>query len=60
VIESKSTRIVHFIFNPRQKIKETPFTKKLNLLLSGDLDQYEIEEAEKFETYLDKFVDETL
>jgi hypothetical protein len=32
----------------------------VNLFLSGDLEQFEIEETEKFEAYLDKFVDETL
>ncbi len=29
-------------------------------MLAGDLEQHELEEAEKFEAYLDKFVEETL
>lgn len=60
VIESAHKRIVHFVFNPKQKLKVTPFTKKFNLLLTGDLEQFEIEEHEKFDQYLEKFVEETL
>lgn len=60
VIESTSRRIVHFVFNPKQKCKVTPFIKKLNLMLSGDLDQFETEEHEKFDAYLDRFIEEQL
>jgi hypothetical protein len=60
VIESTHRRIVHFVFNPKQKCKVTPFVRKLNLMLSGDLEQFEVEEHEKFDAYLDKFIEETL
>ncbi len=48
------------MFNPKQKTLQSPFVKKLNLLLAGDLEQFEIDEHERFEAYLDKFVEETL
>lgn len=60
VIESTSRRIVHFVFNPKQKCKVTPFVRKLNLMLINDLVEFEIEEHEKFDAYLDKFIEETL
>jgi hypothetical protein len=60
VIESTNKRIVHFIFNPHQRVKQTPFIKKLTLMLSGDLEQHEVEEHEKFEAYIEKFIEETL
>ena len=60
VIESANKRIVHFVFNPKQKSLQSPFVKKLNLLLAGDLQQFEIDEHERFENYLEKFVEETL
>lgn len=60
VIESTDRRIVHFVFNPNQKNKVSPFTKKFNLLMNNDLEEAEREEHERFDAYLEKFVDETL
>lgn len=60
VIESTSRRIVHMVFNPKNLVKVTPFTRKLKLLMEDDLDAFETEEHEKFEAYLEKFIDETL
>ncbi len=60
VIESTSRRIVHMVFNPKNNVKVTPFTRKLKLLLEDDLEAFETEEHEKFEVYLEKFIDETL
>ena len=60
VIESTTRRIVHMVFNPKNLVKVTPFTRKLKLLMEDDLDAFETEEHEKFEAYLEKFIDETL
>ena len=48
MIESKDKRIVHFIFNPKVPIQETPFARKYKRLLDGTLDELENEEKEKF------------
>lgn len=58
MIESGDRRIVHFVFNANQKVKETPFTKKFNYLLDGTLDQAEAEEHEKFDAYIERFIDD--
>lgn len=60
VIESNSRRVVHFVFDPCQHTKVTPFTRKFKLMLENDLDTFEREEHDKFEKYLENFVDETL
>lgn len=60
VIESATRRIVHFIFNPKQKVKVTPFVKKLNLMLAGELEQFETEEHDKFDAYIERFIEESL
>lgn len=61
IIESEGSRIVHFIFNPtRQSTKVTPFTRKFKLLLEEDLESFEREEHEKFEKYIDMWIDESL
>ena len=59
-IESSSQRLVHFVFNPKQKVKETAFVRKFTKLLDGTLAEFEREEHERFETYIDKLRDETL
>ena len=38
VIESKTRRIVHFIFNPKSKAKITPYSRKFKLLMDGELE----------------------
>lgn len=61
VIESVDKRIVHFLFNPLgTSTKMTPFTRKLKLMLDGELEQFEKEEHEKFENFLQSYVDESL
>jgi hypothetical protein len=60
MIESDNCRIVHFVFDTKQKVKETPFTKKFKLWLDGSLDQAEIEEHEKFDAYIERFVEDQL
>lgn len=60
MIESDSCRIVHFVFDPKQKVKETPFSKKFRLWLDGTLDQAEVEEHEKFDSYIERFVEDQL
>jgi hypothetical protein len=53
VIESADKRIVHFVFNPLgSSSKMTPFTRRLKLQLDGELEQFQREEREKFETFL--------
>mmetsp|Transcript_27577 Transcript_27577/g.34233 ORF Transcript_27577/g.34233 Transcript_27577/m.34233 type:complete len:282 (+) Transcript_27577:761-1606(+) len=53
LIESVDRRIVHFIFNPGQKSKISPFTRKLVKLMEGpaELEEFEKQEAEAFELY---------
>lgn len=61
IIESEGSRIVHFIFNPtKQSTKVTPFTRKFKLLLEDDLESFEREEHDKFEKYIDMWIDESL
>jgi hypothetical protein len=45
-IESKSTRTVHFIFDHGLKTKITPFSKKYERLLEGNLKQFEEQQHE--------------
>ena len=59
-IESADKRIVHFIFNPLQPVPISPFTRKFEKLLDGSLEEFEREEHEKFDIYVDKLQDETL
>lgn len=48
MIESADKRIVHFLFNPKVPIKETPFAKHYKRLLDGTLEELGNEENEKF------------
>lgn len=59
-IESKERRTVHFIFNPNVPSKITPFVRKYVRLIEGNLKEFEDEEREKFETYVQKFENEDL
>lgn len=38
----------------------TPFTRKLKLLFEDELEQFEREEHDKFEKYIDMFIEESL
>ena len=58
VIESKNKRIVHFLFDSGVKSKESSFAKKYRHFLEGDLDDFEKEEAEKFEGYVQRMINE--
>lgn len=60
VIESKDRRIVHFVFDPKQRAKQTPFCKKFNQWLAGDIEAAELEEQEKFDAYIERFVEDQL
>ena len=40
IIESADKRIVHFIFDPQQVCKETPFSKKFVKMMAGELDEF--------------------
>ncbi len=60
VIESTSRRIVHFVFNPMSVTPITPVARKFQQLMNGTLEDFEREEHERFDQYLDKFIDDTL
>ena len=45
-------RTVHFIFDHGQKTKVTPFTRKYLRLLDGSLKQFEEDEKETFNNYI--------
>ena len=55
LIESADRRIVHFIFNPGQPSKMTPFTRKFIKLCEGKeaLEEYEKEQSEAFDAYIE-------
>lgn len=60
VIESKTRRVVHYIFNPKVTSKQSPFTKYFDLFMAGDLETVVHEEKEKFTNYIERMVDESL
>lgn len=55
LIESADRRIVHFIFNPNQPVKMSPFTRKFIKLMDGpsELEEFERNEAEAFDQYIE-------
>lgn len=55
LIESVDRRIVHFIFNPGQPVKISPFSRKLVKFLEGpeELAEFERAEAEAYDSYID-------
>ena len=55
LIESADRRIVHFIFNPGQPVKISPFTRKFAKLIEGReaLEEFERNEAEQFDQYIE-------
>ena len=55
LIESVDRRIVHFIFNPGQPVKVSPFSRKLIKFLEGseELSEFERNEAEAFDQYIE-------
>ena len=58
VIESKNKRIVHFLFDSGVKAKESAFAKKYRHFLEGDLDEFEAQEKEKFDGYVQRMINE--
>lgn len=54
MIESKDRRVVHFLFNPMIPIQETPFARKYQKLLDGTMEEFENDELEKFQSYVEK------
>lgn len=59
-IESKQMRTVHFIFDHGQKTKVTPFTRKYLRLLDGSLKQFEENEKESFDNYIQSIEQESI
>ena len=55
LIESSDRRIVHFIFNPGQPVKISPFTRKFVKMIKGpgELEEFEKQEAEAFDMYIE-------
>lgn len=60
LIESADRRIVHFIFNPGQSCKISPFTRKFIKMMEGpeELDAFEKQEAEAFDSYIEAITKE--
>lgn len=60
LIESADRRIVHFVFNPGQPCKISPFTRKFVKLMEGteELEEFEKQEAEAFDAYIDAITKE--
>ena len=54
LIESADTRIVHFIFDPKQPTTETGFSKKFSKLMADELEEFEKEEEEAFNSYVEQ------
>ena len=55
LIESTDRRIVHFIFNPGQPSKVSPFTRKFIKFLEGpeELREFERADADAFDQYIE-------
>jgi len=51
-IESKDKRTIHFIFNSGVPTKISPFARKYNRFLEGNMGDIEQEEKEKFDGYI--------
>ena len=58
IIESADKRIVHFIFDPQQVCKESPFSKKFVKMMAGELDEFQKEEDDEFEAYVEQIANE--
>ena len=60
LIESADKRIVHFIFNTQQQLQITPFSRKVSQMMDGELERCEAEDRDKFESYLERIIDDQL
>jgi len=58
LIESKDKRIVHFMFNPGVTATISPFCRKYSKHLDGSLEDFEREEKEKFDGYIQRMVND--
>lgn len=58
LIESADRRIVHFIFDPVKKCDETPFAQKFGKLMNDELDEFQTQQDEEFEQYVDAIAKE--
>lgn len=58
VIESNHRRIVHFLFNPNVPSKISPFARKYKRFMDGTLAEFEEEEKEKFDGYVQRMINE--
>ena len=59
-IESDNKRTVQFLFDPQVKTKIAPFTRKYLRFIEGNLTQFENEEREKFENYIQAIEGESI
>ena len=59
-IESTERRIIHFLFTPGTASKITPFTRKYVRMLDGTLEEFEREETEKFQSYVERLENQEL
>lgn len=59
-IESKDKRTVHFLFNANVASKMSPFARKYLKYREGNLADFEEEEKEKFDTYVQRMQAEEL
>jgi hypothetical protein len=59
-IESKSSRTIHFLFDHGQPTRITPFTRKYARFIEGNLKQFEDEEHEKFQAYVQSIEAESI
>ena len=53
LIESADRRIVHFIFDPKQPSIETGFAQKFGKLMIEELDQFQAEQDEEFDNFVE-------
>lgn len=58
LIESNHKRIVHFTFDPKQPVTETPFTQKFCKLIDDSLADFEAQQDEAFDQYCEAIIRE--
>lgn len=51
---------MHYLFNPNVPVKITPFARKYVRLIDGTLEEFENEEREKFQGYVERLENEEL
>ena len=59
-VESTKQRNLHYIFNPTTTLQISPFSRKFLRLNDGTLDDFEKEEREKFDAYIERVEAEEL